>query len=103
MTTSSEPNTRNNLATFSVIIGILAFLALFFVPGGAVVLGLVAVILGGLALREIKANGSQGRGLAITGIVLGVVGVAVFFVNIFILGPIIANTFNSINASLNGV
>lgn len=41
---------------------------------GALALGPVAGVLGFLALRRIRARGTRGRGLARTGLVLGVIG-----------------------------
>lgn len=101
MNTQSEKTIeKSNIATFSLIIGIVSFLGAFFIPILGLLGGLVAIILGVLALREIKAQGFQGRGAAITGIVLGGVGIAWFLIFTFVLGPAIADTFNQINDAL---
>jgi hypothetical protein len=46
---------------------------------------ILALIFGYVALRQIKQNGQNGRGLAIAGIVLGWVGVATLVVVIIAL------------------
>ncbi len=57
------------MAVASLVLGILGVLTAFFLLGG--LLGLVAVILGVVALGKIKRGQADGRGLAIGGIVTG--------------------------------
>jgi Domain of unknown function (DUF4190) len=51
---------------------------------GQILLGLIAgipgIILGFIALNQIKTKGEGGRGMAIAGIVLGFIGVALFLI-----------------------
>jgi len=54
--------------------------------------GVVGLILGIAALRRIRTNGKQGRGLAITGIVVGSLGVAYLIVVILFIAGMIAGT-----------
>jgi Domain of unknown function (DUF4190) len=72
------PPRRNGLAIASLCCGI-----------GQIVVGLLAgipaVILGAIALSQIKARGEEGRGMAIAGITLGVVGIVLFIVLIVVL------------------
>ena len=56
------------LAVASLVLGILGLLTAFF---GGGLLGLVAVILGVLALGKIKRGEADGRGLALGGIITG--------------------------------
>jgi Domain of unknown function (DUF4190) len=67
------PTRTNPLAIASLVCGI-----------GQILLGLIAgipgIILGFIALNQIKTKGEGGRGLAIAGIVLGFIGVALFLV-----------------------
>lgn len=105
MTTPETENVspKSSIATFSLVIGILSVLASFFlasIPGIGVLGGLVALILGIMALREIKAQGFQGRGSAIWGIVLGSISIAWFLLVVFVLGPAIKDVFDTINESL---
>jgi hypothetical protein len=59
----------NGLAIASLVVGIVSF---FIGLYGAV--GVVAIILGVIALRQVRERGQRGRGLAIAGIILGAVG-----------------------------
>lgn len=75
------PGTMNKFALVSFIAS-LAQLPLFFI---GFPLAVVAVVFGHLALRKIPMTGETGRGLALTGVILGYVGVA-FSVIVFIIG-----------------
>lgn len=56
------PDGANGLAIAALVCGLA-----FFVPGA----GLVALVLGIIALRQLRARAQRGRGMAITGIVVG--------------------------------
>ncbi|MBI2632750.1 DUF4190 domain-containing protein [Candidatus Pacearchaeota archaeon] len=58
------------LAITSLVLGLVAF-----IPLVGVLLGVLAIIFGILALRQIKKEKLGGRGLSIAGIVLGVAGI----------------------------
>lgn len=106
MTTLENTSPKNGLATVSLVIGILSALVSFFLafaPLWGALLGLIAIVLGVMALGQIKVQGAQGRGQAIAGIVLGALGILWVIVYFFVLGPIIYNTFQTINNSLNNV
>jgi Domain of unknown function (DUF4190) len=65
------PRARTNgMAIAAMICGICGFLCL--VPG------VVGIILGAVSLPQIKRAGQNGRGMAITGIVMGLVWIAAF-------------------------
>lgn len=67
---SGQPVPRpNNVAIAALIVGILAVLATITIIGG-MVLGLVAVVLGGVGVSK-SGELQRGRGQAIAGIVLG--------------------------------
>lgn len=40
--------------------------------------GIAAIVLGAISLRQIQASGEDGRGMAMTGLVLGIVGLILF-------------------------
>lgn len=69
----SQPgSTVSGLAVASLVCGILAF----FIFG--VVLGILAIIFGGVALSKIRKNPEMsGRGMAVAGLVLGIVSTVV--------------------------
>ncbi len=99
---------RNNLALTSLILGIVAI-----IPGCALwilgsLIGLAAIVTGAIALSQVNHDGTTGQGLAIAGIVIGAVaglGDLLFggIIPLMIFGPIIGNTFSTINSSLNTI
>ena len=67
---------RNNpLAIVALVCGICQVVLLI----GNVLLALPAIICGSIALRQIAQRGQRGRGMAIAGLVLGILGVLFFF------------------------
>jgi uncharacterized membrane protein len=64
------------MATAALIIGILALITSFTVIGG-ILLGLVAIILGFLAVRRASRGLATGRGRGIAGILLGALGLII--------------------------
>lgn len=59
--------------------------------------GIAAIVLGGMSLSQIRQSGEDGRGMAITGLVLGIVGtVLAVFLLIFLLA-----IFHSVSSNLN--
>src|ERR1044072_3793476 len=103
MTTSAE-NARptSSIATFSLVIGIGSLVLSFLVAAVPIIGflgGLVALILGIMALREIKTQSFQGRGSAVGGIITGSLSIAWFLFAIFVLAPAVKNTFDAINNS----
>ncbi len=73
----SRPPLRNVLALSSLILGILGMLS-FFVPFVGLAFGVVALILGIFAIGRARATGG-GRGIAISGTVLGSLAAALGF------------------------
>ena len=67
-----QPQRINKLATAALICGI----AVFVLPLNAI----AAIILGHKARRAIRRTGERGRGQATAGLILGYVGVAIWFV-----------------------
>ena len=60
----------NGMAIAAMVCGICGFLCL--IPG------VVGIILGGVSLPQIKRSGQAGRGMAITGMVMGVLWIVAF-------------------------
>jgi hypothetical protein len=83
---------RNNpLAIAALVCGIAQLLG-FIVLLGNILLAIPAVICGAIALRQIRARGERGRGMAIAGLVLGIIGIVLFvlFLELLILGLVYA-------------
>lgn len=82
---SALPTTLAQTNTFALVAIILAFLQ----PIGAIVFG-------HMALSQIKRNGDAGRGIALTGLIVGYVSVAFFVVFILLYVSIIALAFSTL-------
>lgn len=76
----------NGLAVASLVLGIVSF---FFCWAG-ILTGIVAIVMGIVALNQIKTDASQkGKGLAIAGIVCGSLGVLIWgfsIIGVFLSG-----------------
>ena len=102
---SPMPLPTSTLAVVSLVTGILGFLLL------PIICSIVAIITGYQARKETRAVPPQaaGDGMATAGIIMGYIQMALFCIAVLviavlmILGPMIGNTFNSVNQSLNGV
>jgi predicted RNA-binding Zn-ribbon protein involved in translation (DUF1610 family) len=82
---SSAGTSYNGQAVASMVLGILAFpgLCVFTFPG--IIMGVMAIIFGGMALSGMgKSRNTQGKGMAIAGLVLGIVVVALTVVSVIV-------------------
>jgi Domain of unknown function (DUF4190) len=74
----------NPFAITSLVCGIVQFLLGVLVVGN--ILGAIpAIVFGSIALKQIKLRGERGRGLAIAGLVLGILGVLYFTLVIIVI------------------
>ncbi|MBV9822257.1 MAG: DUF4190 domain-containing protein [Actinobacteria bacterium] len=73
---ATRPVGGGGMATAALVLGILALITSFTVFGG-VLLGLLAIIFGVIGLRRANRGLALGRGRAIAGIILGVLGILV--------------------------
>jgi Domain of unknown function (DUF4190) len=51
--------------------------------------GIAAIVLGVMSLRQIETSGEDGRGMAMTGLVLGIIGLIIFVLLILLLFALI--------------
>jgi hypothetical protein len=70
---------QNTLAIVSLIAGIAAFVIL------PLIASIVAVITGHMSLKQLKTSGEGGRGMALTGTILGWVGIGLAAIGIVLL------------------
>ncbi|QJD86108.1 DUF4190 domain-containing protein [Cohnella herbarum] len=70
------PQKTNGKSIAALVLGILAIV----LPYIGFIVGIIAIIFASLSLKEIKRTQEQGRGLAIAGLVCGIVGTAVYAV-----------------------
>ena len=84
---------RNNpFAITSLVCAIVQFLLGLLVVGN--ILGAIpAIVFGSIALKQIRVRGERGRGLAIAGLVLGILGVLYFALIIIVI--VLGNTSSS--------
>lgn len=85
----TNPATQtNSLAVISLVAGIGSFFA-HIIPGlGGFTVALVAVITGHMARRQIKQTGEQGMGMAVAGMIIGYVHLALII--LVVIGIIFA-------------
>ena len=87
----AQPQRRSSgLAIAALVCGVLALLSSWTVIGG-ILLGIIAVVLGFVALSRAKRGLAAGRGMAITGIVTGVLG-AILAVALIAVGVSLLNS-----------
>ena len=82
----------NGIAVGALVLGLLSVPLGIIVLGGP--LGLIAVILGFVGVSRARTMGGAGQGMAITGIVSGVLGILVAGVIFFLVGSVFT-FFNS--------
>lgn len=70
----AKNNKTNNAQTNTLSILSLVFGILFFIP----IAPILAIVFGFIALRQIKHGKQEGKGMAITGIVLGFFWIAIY-------------------------
>ncbi|ROQ37444.1 uncharacterized protein DUF4190 [Frondihabitans sp. PhB188] len=78
----------NGLAVASLVVGIVGVtfvLSFYGIPG------LVALILGIVSRRQIKATGQRGAGFALAGIILGAIGIVIGILSIILASAVVAN------------
>lgn len=75
------PPQTNGKSIVALVLGILAIV----VPYVGFVLGIIAIVFAKLSFTEIRQRGEQGRGLAVAGLVCGIIGTALYAIIIAIL------------------
>lgn len=74
---NGAPGQRNTLALVSMILGIAGFVT--------AITSIGAIVTGHMALSQIKKRGEEGRGMALTGLILGYVVVALTIIGIILI------------------
>lgn len=86
-------DSQNGLASTSLVISILAILVyILFGPTWANCMGPLAMIMGAIALLQIRKKGGKGKGTAIAGIVIGTLPFIITIITIlFITADVVTN------------
>jgi hypothetical protein len=71
----TSTNKRSGRATASLVLGIIAVLAVVFSPLVAWILSIIAIVLGANARSDIRRKDCRGAGQALAGMVLGAVAI----------------------------
>lgn len=75
------PAKTNGKSIAALVLGILSIM----IPYIGFILGIVAIILSTLSLKEIKRKNEQGKGLSIAGLVCGIIGTVLYGIIIAIV------------------
>jgi hypothetical protein len=76
-----QPPRTNGKSIAALVLGILAIV----LPYIGFLIGIIAIIFASISLKEIKRNQEQGRGMAIAGLVCGIVGTSIYLLIILFL------------------
>jgi len=92
---SPPPVTTNGKSIAALVLGILAIV----IPYIGLLFGIIAIIFSTLALKEIRIRQDQGRGLAIAGLVCGIIGTIIYAILIllFIIFALVVSGMNNFN------
>ncbi len=74
------PPQTNGKSIAALVLGILSVI----IPYVGFILGILAIIFGKLSLNEVKRRGDGGKGLAVAGLVCGIIGTAIYALIILI-------------------
>lgn len=89
------PAQTNGKSIASLVLGILSIVS----PYIGILFGIIAIILSAISLKEIRTRYEEGRGLAIAGLVCGIVGTIIYTILIllFILLVFVFNEMDTVN------
>lgn len=90
----SPPTPTNGMAIGSLVTSIVGAVGCFCYGLGGV-LGLVGAILGHVSLRQIKRSGAQGRGMALTGVIVGWTCFALAIIGWAVLAIFVASNWDT--------
>ncbi|MFC5699784.1 DUF4190 domain-containing protein [Cohnella faecalis] len=98
-----QPPKTNGKSIAGMVLGICSIA----IPYIGFIIGIIAIIFSSLSLKEIKRNGDQGRGMAVAGLVCGIIGTALYAIIILAIvlviafNPDIGNNYDFSNNSNN--
>jgi hypothetical protein len=83
----ATPPPSNGVGTAGGVIGIIGLVLAFipFIDFFAIVLGVLAIILGGIGVQRANRMGGVGKGMAVTGVVCGIIATALSLLFIILI------------------
>ncbi|MBP1971108.1 hypothetical protein J2Z83_003247 [Virgibacillus natechei] len=81
----NELNSNNNKFNGKSIAALVLGITSIIIPYIGFILGIIAIVFAAKSLKEIKEFNHDGRGLAIAGLVCGIVGTAIYAIILFFL------------------
>jgi Domain of unknown function (DUF4190) len=79
----NQPARTNPLSIAALVCGLVQFL--FGLVGLNILLAIPAIICGAIGLKQTNVRGERGRGMAIAGLVLGILGVLYFILVVLVI------------------
>ena len=89
------PRRTNSLAIAALCCGIGQVLA-------GPLAGIPAIVLGAMSMKQIRETGEDGRGMAVTGLVLGIAGLALFLLVLIFIIAVFHDVVSHIPPNPNG-
>jgi len=87
----ADTKQRSGKATAAMVLGIIGVLGAFLLPLLGLILGIIAIVFGQQARKELVSGHKSGRGQAQAGFVLGIVAVIGSIINMIVTAAIIAS------------
>lgn len=78
---NNRPPKTNGKAIAALVLGILSLV----IPYVGLILGIIAIVFASKAMREVSRTNEGGRGMAIAGLVCGIIGTALYAIVILIV------------------
>jgi len=91
--TENKPAGKGN-GIASLVCGIISCLCCSFLCIPAIICGIISIV-------QTKNAGSKVSGLAIAGLILGVIAIAIWIYNIVVTGPSLMNTYSELLANMD--
>jgi len=87
----AQPQTTNTKSIVALILGILSIV----VPYIGIIIGIIGIIFSALSLKELGQKPEKGRGLAVAGLVLSIIGTVIYFLLILLISLALFSFSNS--------
>ncbi|MBP1991470.1 DUF4190 domain-containing protein [Paenibacillus eucommiae] len=88
------PPRTNGKSIAAMVLGICSLV----IPYLGLIIGIVAIVFASISFKEIKRTGEQGKGMAIAGLVCGIIGTALYALIIIIIILVVV-VFNDSSSS----